>query len=184
MSSYIFNKHLSARSAVMDREVDRSLFPLDISLDRCAWDMSTIAPTVSLTLLIHDDEKRKDEEEGALLCPPGTDSSGGGTGRKGSKQGWKRWNRGEHTDGSSDDFLHTHRHKWSPTHPPLPYGPGPAGNTHTLLTSHTPWLGLQLNQKWFVFIGLLHWQVGYHSDGSTCQWAVENPSLTMPNASN
>lgn len=73
--------------------------------------------------------------------------TGGGTGRKGSEHGWKRWNRGEHIDGSSDDFLHTHRHKWSPTHPPLPYGPGPAGNTHTLLTSHTPWLGPPIKSK-------------------------------------
>lgn len=48
----------------------------------------------------------------------------------------------------------------------------------------SPWLGPQLNQKWFVFIGLLRWQVGYHPGASTCQRASENPPLTMPNASN
>lgn len=87
-------------------------------------------------------------------------------------------------------FIHTDTN--APTHPhtssPSPRGSGPAGNTHThtfyLTHTHTSWLGLQLNQKWFVFIGLLRWQVGYHSDGSTCQWAAENPQLTMPNASN
>lgn len=30
-----------------------------------------------------------------------------------------------------------------------------ATHTHFLPHTHTPWLGLQLNQKWFVFIGLL-----------------------------
>lgn len=43
---------------------------------------------------------------------------------------------------------------------------------------------LQLNQKRFVCVGLLGWQVRYQPDCSTCQWPAENPQLTMPNASN
>lgn len=117
---------------------------------------------------------------------PGRNGRGGRDGE--SERGWQRWRPSRRIDGWSDDFLHT------PTQMPPPPPPPTLlillalalQARHTSCTSHThtPWLGLQLNQKWFVFIGLLRWQVGYHSDGSTCQPAAENSPLTMPNASN
>lgn len=70
-------------------------------------------------------------------------------------------------DWRTELYTHTHTH----THAPLT--PALQRSTHSLTLSdtYTQTRPLQLNQKWFVFIGLLHWQVGYHSDGSTChEW--------------
>ncbi len=80
----------------------------------------------------------------------------------------------------SDDFFVKHPFD-THTHTPVFPWSDPQPPTSSVLALR---LGLQLNQKWFVFIGVLRWQVGYHPDDSTCQWATENSQLTMPNASN